>query len=93
MLVFRNSRRNAESTAKSLSLKFKESSELREIASEIEEVEDAGSMEKENLSSLVKRGVAYHHAGLSRGLREIIERGLEKENKGNCGYSNACSWR
>jgi len=78
VLVFRNSRRNAESTAKSLSLKFKESSELREIASEIEEVEDAGSMEKDNLSSLVKRGVAYHHAGLSRGLREIIERGFRE---------------
>ncbi len=77
VLIFRSSRKNAESLAKKLSERMTfvklDKNELAELASKIKELEDAGSEEKETMSSLVSRGVAYHHAGLSRGMRELIE--------------------
>ncbi|PVU76680.1 DEAD/DEAH box helicase, partial [Acidianus hospitalis] len=75
VLVFRNSRKMAESTAKKISssmgLLSLPDKELLKVGEEIKNVEDAGSDEKEELYELVVRGVAFHHAGLSKGLREI----------------------
>ncbi|MEM3915015.1 MAG: ATP-dependent DNA helicase Hel308 [Metallosphaera sp.] len=80
VLIFRSSRKMAETTAKkvaSLNLKLRRG-EVDSLASRLEEVEDAGSEEKNTLLELIKKGVAFHHAGLSKGLRDLIEEGFRK---------------
>ncbi|MBW9141113.1 MAG: DEAD/DEAH box helicase [Candidatus Aramenus sp.] len=77
VLVFRNSRKTAETTAKKLAVAMEEvdlnDKELLEVSKKFKEVEDGGEGERELLSELALRGVAFHHAGLSKGLRDVIE--------------------
>ncbi|MCI2413729.1 MAG: DEAD/DEAH box helicase [Candidatus Aramenus sp.] len=77
VLVFRNSRKTAETTAKKLAVAMEEvdlnDKELLEVSRRFKEVEDGGEGERELLSELALRGVAFHHAGLSKGLRDVIE--------------------
>jgi helicase len=84
LLVFRHSRREAESMARSIAEKlgllassFKNQSDAKTL---IEELRERASTryEYESLSPLILRGIAYHHAGLSHGSRVVIEKGFRE---------------
>jgi helicase len=76
-LVFVNSRRNAEAAARRLSsgveplLEGKERRRLTELAEEVRDVSDTET--SEDLASAVENGGAFHHAGLARDHRSIVE--------------------
>ncbi|MFP4529941.1 MAG: helicase-related protein, partial [Halodesulfurarchaeum sp.] len=76
-LVFVNSRRNAEAAARRLTtvteqdLAAADRERLQELAAEIRSVSDTET--SEDLAAAVEKGAAFHHAGLARGHRTIIE--------------------
>ena len=76
-LVFVNSRRNAESSARKLTdvtgprLTGDERDRLRELAEEIRRVSDTDT--SEDLADAVEEGSAFHHAGLASEHRSLIE--------------------
>ncbi|MFB6223617.1 MAG: ATP-dependent DNA helicase [Haloarcula sp.] len=76
-LVFVNSRRNAEAAAGRLAstvrphLTAEEQAQLADIAEEIRDVSDTET--SDDLADAVADGAAFHHAGLSRGHRELVE--------------------
>jgi len=76
-LVFVNSRRNAESAARRLAattevgLTDDEADELAALAAEIRDVSDTDT--SDDLAAAVERGAAFHHAGLARDHRQLVE--------------------
>jgi helicase len=76
-LVFVNSRRNAEAAARRLAggvesiLDGEERRRLSELAAEIREVSDTET--SADLASAVENGGAFHHAGLAREHRSLVE--------------------
>ncbi|WP_273835736.1 ATP-dependent DNA helicase [Halococcus sp. PRR34] len=76
-LVFVNSRRNAEASARRLAdtvesrLTDEERERLADVAAEIRDVSDTET--SEDLASAVERGAAFHHAGLASDHRELVE--------------------
>ena len=76
-LVFVNSRRNAESSARKLTdvtaarLTDEERDRLRELAEEIRGVSDTDT--SEGLADAVEQGSAFHHAGLASEHRSLVE--------------------
>ena len=73
-LVFVNTRRSAEKEAVSLSLKISKrltKPETRQLEELISQIEDNPTTEK--LKRALRGGVAFHHAGLSRVERTLIE--------------------
>ncbi|MFC5367621.1 ATP-dependent DNA helicase [Salinirubrum litoreum] len=76
-LVFVNSRRNAESSAKRLAsvtesrLTGDERADLAELAEEIRQVSDADT--SDDLADVVAKGSAFHHAGLASEHRSLVE--------------------
>lgn len=76
-LVFVNSRRNAEGATKRLGsvteeqLTPEERDQLADVAAEIREASDTET--NTELARAVERGAAFHHAGLSRDSRTLIE--------------------
>ena len=77
-LVFVNSRRNAEAAAGRLGstvsphLSADEQAQLAEVADEIRDVSDTET--SDDLADAVAQGAAFHHAGLARGHRELVEK-------------------
>lgn len=79
-LFFAFGRRKCEKLAEiSKKIKFLNSSEQSEILHEYDALLNNFSIEKEDVSAnkmreLIQYGIAYHHAGLSPALKEVIER-------------------
>jgi helicase len=76
-LVFVNSRRNAEAAARRLAtttddfLSADERERLADIAAEIRAVSDTDT--SDDLADAVQGGAAFHHAGLARDHRSLVE--------------------
>ncbi|WP_227353029.1 ATP-dependent DNA helicase [Haladaptatus salinisoli] len=76
-LVFVNSRRNAEASAKRLAdvtkthLTDEERRELASVAAEIRDVSDTET--SDDLADAVEKGAAFHHAGLASEHRSLVE--------------------
>lgn len=76
-LVFVSSRRSAEAFAKKAAAALKKSSPELDRYSEIITKADATASGKV-LSEAVKKGAAFHHAGLPRAARAAVEEGFRK---------------
>jgi len=75
ILIFVNSKKRAEDVAKKLSKKF---SFKTEIGDEITDAVETPTEQCVLLSELVKRGIAFHHAGLVEKQRALIEEYFKK---------------
>ena len=90
-LVFVNTRRSAEAQAKRLGmligkrLTSNETEALKTYTNELKSGADEVTSVDSNLTKLIERGVAYHHAGLTNRQRQLIEKGFrEKRIKALC---------
>jgi len=76
-LVFVNSRRNAEAAARRLgsttadALTDDERAALADVAADVRDVSDTET--SDDLADAVERGAAFHHAGLAREHRSLVE--------------------
>ena len=78
-LIFVNSKRAAERQAEDLSKKTRLSSqELTLLAEELESVLDKPTHQCSRLAACVRKGVAFHHAGLASKQKELIETHFKK---------------
>jgi len=82
-LIFVESRRRAQSTARGTGnalknrLSRKEQTELHRIASEISSHGEKTRL-TDDLADIISKGAAFHHAGLNRQHRQIIETGFKE---------------
>jgi helicase len=78
-IVFYSTRRNAEAGARRLAesadriVKDSERTDLAELSTKVEHVLERPTSQCLELSQLVRKGIAFHHAGLLNAQREIIE--------------------
>src|SRR3989338_5274057 len=73
-LVFANTKRSAEKTAEDIAKKVKTGNkELIELSESVLKALSRPTKQCERLSSCIKKGIAFHHAGLVAKQREIIE--------------------
>lgn len=78
-LVFANTKRSAEKTAEDISSKIKtESKELLELSEQILHALTKPTKQCERLARCIKKGIAFHHAGLVAKQRELIEENFKK---------------
>ena len=76
-LVFVSSRKNAEAFAKRAAAALKlESPELKDLSGKIQKLAETDN--DKLLAACVESGAAFHHAGLKREARAIIEEGFRK---------------
>ena len=80
-ILFMSSRRSAESEAEKLSKMFEiNNKELDNVAGKIEKILDSPTMQCSKLSNLVRKGVAFHHAGLVDKQKKLIEDNFKNGN-------------
>ncbi len=71
-LVFADSKKSAEKTAEEIARKIKKA-ELKELSMQILKALPYPTKQCERLAICVKKGIAFHHAGLVAKQRELIE--------------------
>ena len=76
-LVFVNTKRSAEKSAEEISKKIK-NVDLEKLSYDILNCLSRPTKQCERLAKCVKKGVAFHHAGLDSKQKEIIERGFRE---------------
>src|SRR3989338_3989645 len=73
-LVFCNTRRSAESTAEKLARKIdSKSDDLEKLADEILNVLSSTTKQCRRLAYCIRKGMAFHHAGLASKQRKLVE--------------------
>ncbi len=72
-LVFTSSKLSAEKTAEEISLEIAEGKKLSELRKDILSVGSTSTTQCKKLANCVEKGIAFHHAGLLAGQRELIE--------------------
>lgn len=80
-MVFLGTRASAERCAEELAKHvsgFVNPTEMKELASILEETQDEPTRTGERLAECVKKGTAFHHAGLSNEQRKFIEENFKK---------------
>ena len=76
-LVFANTKKSAEKTAEDIAKKIRtENTKLKELSEQILHALTRPTKQCERLAMCVKRGIAFHHAGLVAKQRELIEDGF-----------------
>ena len=76
-IVFVNTKRSAERTAEEIAKKIKSGDkELIRLSGEILNVLSRPTKQCERLSRCMKKGIAFHHAGLTHKQKDIIEDGF-----------------
>jgi helicase len=78
ILIFENSRRNAEASASKLCGLVDAAPELEALSESILATGESETCQR--LASYVARGIAFHHAGLLQEQRKLVEQGF-RENK------------
>ncbi|MFT4304891.1 MAG: helicase-related protein [Candidatus Woesearchaeota archaeon] len=73
LLIFNNSKRGAEKTAEDIAKKLDDKNELIELHDLILNILQKPTKQCERLAFCIKKGVAFHHAGLVSKQRELIE--------------------
>src|SRR3989338_10123214 len=73
-LVFANTKRSAEKTAEDIAKKVKtDNKKLIELSESVLKALSRPTKQCERLSNCIKKGIAFHHAGLVAKQRELIE--------------------
>lgn len=73
-LVFTNTKRSAEKSAEDIAKKIKKSSkELEELSGKALKVLHRPTKQCERLAYCLKKGIAFHHAGLAQRQKDLIE--------------------
>ena len=78
ILIFENSRKNAEASATKLSLLIQKEAALEALSESILATGESETCHR--LASCVSRGIAFHHAGLLPEQRKLVEQGF-RDNK------------
>jgi len=73
-LIFVNTKRGAESQAEKITMKIKvDGSNLAKLSDDVLKVLSSPTKQCRRLSLCVRKGIAFHHAGLTAKQRELIE--------------------
>ena len=78
-LVFTNTKSSAEKTAEDISLQIKEVLKVnQDLADKVSKILPRPTKQCQRLALCLKKGIAFHHAGLAHKQKELIEENFKK---------------